>query len=76
MTARQTYDVIVVGIGGMVRPRCTNSPAADSASWGSNNSTSPTTRARRTASHRVIRLAYYEDPSYVPLVRRAFGALA
>ena len=72
MTARQTYDVIVVGIGGMGSATVYELAAAACGSWDSNSSTYPTTRASSHGVNRVIRLAYYEDPSYVPLLLRSF----
>src|SRR3954452_2978654 len=70
--SQTTYDVIVVGAGGM----------------GAGAAVAPARRRRsvlaleqfplvhdRGSSHghtRIIRRAYYEHPNYVPLVRRAF----
>ncbi len=68
-----TFDVIVVGVGGMG-----SAAAAELARRGRRVLALEQFAAGhdRGSSHghtRIIRQAYYEHPDYVPLVRRAFG---
>lgn len=73
-TGRSRWDAIVVGCGVMGASISYNLAAKglkvlNVERFGVNN--------RSGSSHgktRIIRLAYYEDPRYVPLLRRAFGA--
>ncbi len=67
-----SYDVIVIGIGGMgsatlyhLAKRCFNV-------LGIEQYQIPHDMGSYHGLTRIIRLAYYEDPSYVPLLRRAF----
>src|SRR5947209_4873106 len=67
-----TYDVIVIGLGGMG-----SAAAAELARRGASvlGLEQFSFAHRRGSSHgqtRIIRTAYYEHPAYVPLVRRAF----
>ncbi len=45
---------------------------ADTVCWASNSFSLAIPRARATCRSRVIRLAYFEHPAYVPLLRRAY----
>ena len=72
MTARQTYDVIVVGIGGMGSATVYELASRGLRVLGLEQFDIPHDQGSSHGINRVIRLAYYEDPSYVPLVRRAF----
>ena len=71
MTARQTYDVIVVGIGGMGSATVYELASRGLRVLGLEQFDIPHDQGSSHGVNRVIRLAYYEDPSYVPLVRRA-----
>lgn len=69
----QTFDVIVVGVGGMgsaaayhLATRGLRVLALEQHHLGHNLGSSH-------GHTRIIRLAYFEDPSYVPLLRRAFA---
>ncbi|MBE7204423.1 MAG: FAD-dependent oxidoreductase, partial [Parafilimonas terrae] len=72
MHANTAYDVIVVGIGGM----------GSAASWqlarrgqrvlGLERYDIPHAMGSSHGISRIIRLPYYEDPAYVPLLRRAY----
>ena len=53
-------------------PRSTTSRGAGSACSGWSASTSRTSMGSSHGVTRIIRLAYYEHPSYVPLLRRAY----
>jgi hypothetical protein len=63
-------DVIVVGVGGMGSGRAPRGGAWRARVSGSSSSTSRTTSDPHGLS-RIIRLAHWEHPDYVPLVRRA-----
>ncbi len=69
-----TYDVIVLGLGGMgsaaVCHLAGRSPRGRI--LGLEQYTSPHDRGSSHGATRVIRQAYFEHPSYVPLLRRAY----
>jgi sarcosine oxidase len=64
-----TYDVIVVGIGGMGSAAAWQLARRGQRVLGLERFDIPHAMG---SSHGIIRLAYYEDPSYVPLLRRAY----
>ena len=72
MTATNTYDVIVVGIGGMGSATVYELASRGLKVLGLEQFDIPHDQGSSHGVNRVIRLAYYEDPSYVPLMRRAF----
>ena len=66
------YDAIVVGVGGWVAPPPTTSLVAASVCSGWSGSASRTPWAPRTATPVSSGWAYYEHPSYVLLLKRAY----
>lgn len=72
MTARNTYDVIVVGIGGMGSATVYELASRGLRVLGLEQFDIPHDQGSSHGVNRMIRLAYYEDPSYVPLMRRAY----
>ena len=72
MTAGKTYDVIVVGIGGMGSATVFELASRGLRVLGLEQFDIPHDQGSSHGVNRVIRLAYYEDPSYVPLLRRSF----
>ena len=72
MTTGNTYDVIVVGIGGMGSATVYELASRGLRVLGLEQFDIPHDQGSSHGVNRVIRLSYYEDPSYVPLVRRAY----
>ena len=72
MTANNTYDVIVVGIGGMGSATVHELASRGLRVLGLEQFDIPHDQGSSHGVNRMIRLAYYEDPSYVPLMRRAY----
>ena len=66
------YDVIVVGVGTMGAPTCYELAKRGKRVLGLDQFDIPNTRASHHGSSRMIRLAYFEHPDYVTLLRRAF----
>ena len=64
-------DVIVLGIGGMGSAAGAHLAERGHDVLGLERFDVPHTRGSSHGSTRIIRLAYYEHPSYVPLLRRA-----
>jgi sarcosine oxidase len=71
-TASSTYDVIVVGIGGMGSAACYHLARRGKRVLGLERYDVPHAMGSSHGVNRIIRLAYYEDPRYVPLLRRAY----
>lgn len=67
-----TYDVIVVGVGGMGSAAAYRLAARRQRVLGIEQFTPAHDRGSSHGRSRIIRLAYHEHPSYVPLVRRAY----
>lgn len=67
------YDVIVLGVGGMGAAACCQLARRGQRVLGLEQFDIPHDLGSSGGNSRVIRLAYYEDPAYVPLVRRAYG---
>lgn len=67
-----TYDVIVLGVGGMGSATCYHLARRGQRVLGLERFDIPHERGSSHGYTRIIRLAYYEDPSYVPLLRRAY----
>lgn len=67
-----TYDVIVVGIGGMGSAACWHLAKRGQRVLGLERFDIPNAMGSSHGVTRIIRLPYYEDPSYVPLLRRAY----
>ncbi|MGI9253907.1 MAG: N-methyl-L-tryptophan oxidase, partial [Thermomicrobiales bacterium] len=68
----ERYDAIVVGVGSMGSAACMHLARRGLKTLGLERYDIPHTMGSHHGFTRIIRLAYYEDPSYVPLLRRAF----
>jgi sarcosine oxidase len=66
------YDVIVIGVGGMGSAACHHLARRGQRVLGLERFDVPHAMGSSHGVTRIIRLAYYEDPSYVPLLRRAY----
>jgi sarcosine oxidase len=66
------YDVIVIGVGGMGSAACFHLARRGKRVLGLERYDVPHMMGSSHGVNRIIRLAYYEDPSYVPLLRRAY----
>ena len=66
------YDVIVLGLGGMGSATLFTSRAGASGCSASSASTWSTSFGSSHGLTRIIRLAYWEHPTYVALLRRAY----
>lgn len=66
------YDVIVVGLGGMGSAALRHLAIRGQRVLGIEQFTPGHDRGSSHGLTRIIRLAYFEDPSYVPLLRRSF----
>src|SRR5918993_4557871 len=66
------YDVIVAGVGGMGSATCWQLARRGQRVLGLERFDIPHALGSSHGQNRIIRLAYYEHPSYVPLLRRAF----
>ncbi|MGQ0571336.1 MAG: N-methyl-L-tryptophan oxidase [Armatimonadota bacterium] len=68
----QHYDVIVVGVGGMGSAAVYHLARRGAKVLGLEQFDIPHDRGSSHGVNRIIRLAYMEHPSYVPLLRRAY----
>lgn len=68
----QTYDVIVVGVGGMGSAGVYHLAKRGQRVLGLEQYDIPHQQGSSHGISRIIRLAYYEHPSYVPLLHRAY----
>src|SRR5918995_3327302 len=66
------FDVIVAGVGGMGSATCWQLARRGRRVLGLERFDIPHALGSSHGQNRIIRLAYYEHPSYVPLLRRAF----
>ena len=66
------YDVIVVGVGGMGSAAAWQLARRGRRVLGLERYDIPHARGSSHGVSRIIRLPYYEDPAYVPLLRRAY----
>jgi sarcosine oxidase len=66
------YDVIVAGVGGMGSAAAFHLARRGRRVLGLERYTIPNEMGSSHGSSRIIRLAYFEHPSYVPLVRRSY----
>src|SRR5215210_6957956 len=66
------YDVIVVGVGGMGSAACYHLAKRGKRVLGLERFDIPHAMGSSHGINRIIRLAYFEHPSYVPLLRRAY----
>ncbi|HKX17496.1 MAG TPA: N-methyl-L-tryptophan oxidase [bacterium] len=66
------YDAIVIGVGGMGSAAVYHLARRGKAVLGLEQFDIPHDRGSSHGTNRIIRLAYWEHPSYVPLLRRAY----
>lgn len=71
--AARVYDVIVAGVGGMGSAACYHLAARGLRVLGLERLDIPNAFGSSHGQTRIIRLAYAEHPSYVPLLRRAYA---
>jgi sarcosine oxidase len=67
-----TYDLIVIGVGGMGSATVYHAARRGLKVLGLEQFDIPHAQGSSHGVNRIIRLAYYEDPKYVPLLRRAY----
>ena len=67
-----TFDVIVIGLGGMGSAAAAHAAARRKRVLGLEQFQPAHDQGSSHGKSRVIRLAYFEDPAYVPLLRRAY----
>ena len=67
------YDVIVAGVGGMGSATVAELAARGARVLGLERAGIPNDGGSSHGVNRIIRLAYAEDPRYVPLLRRAYA---
>jgi sarcosine oxidase len=68
----KTFDVIVVGVGAMGAAACWQLARRGKRVLGIDRHDIPNAMGSSHGVNRIIRLAYFEHPSYVPLLRRAY----
>jgi len=68
----KSYDTIVVGAGSMGSAAMFHLASRDLRVLGLDQFDVPSDRGASVGVNRIIRLAYSEDPGYVPLLRRAY----
>ena len=71
--SEQRFDTIVVGVGAMGSAACYHLARRGQRVLGLERFDIPHAMGSSHGVNRIIRLAYYEDPSYVPLLRRAYA---
>src|ERR1700722_18921939 len=67
-----TYDAIVIGIGAMGSATCHQLARRGARVLGLEQFDIPHELGSSSGVTRMIRLAYYEHPDYVPILRRAY----
>jgi sarcosine oxidase len=67
-----TFDVIVLGVGGMGSAACYHLARRGKRVLGLERFDIPHQQGSSHGVNRIIRLAYYEHPAYVPLLRRSY----
>lgn len=67
-----SYDVIVIGVGGMGSATVYELAKRGKRVLGIEQFDIPNDQGSSHGVNRIIRLAYYEHPSYVPLLRRSY----
>ena len=68
----KTYDVIVAGVGAMGSAACWRLAERGVRVLGIERFAVPNGMGSSHGVNRIIRLAYFEDPAYVPLLLRAY----
>jgi len=69
----QAYDVIVIGVGGMGSATAYHLARRGKRVLGLEQYSIPHNRGSSHGLSRIIRLAYFEHPAYVPLLHRAYA---
>ena len=72
MSVNYDYDVIVVGVGGMGSATVYQLASRGFRVLGLDRYNIPNRMGSSHGISKIIRLAYHEDPSYVPLVHRSY----
>ena len=72
MAAPKRYETIVIGVGGMGSAAVYHLARRGRKVLGLERFDIPNDQGSSHGINRIIRLAYYEDPSYVPLLFRAY----
>ncbi|MGE3913665.1 MAG: N-methyl-L-tryptophan oxidase, partial [Chloroflexota bacterium] len=72
MSVARRYDTIIIGVGGMGSAALYHLARRGQRVLGLERFDIPHSMGSSHGVTRIIRLAYYEDPSYVPLLRRAY----
>jgi sarcosine oxidase len=67
------YDVIILGLGAMGSSTAYQMALRGQKVLGIDQFTSPHAFGSSHGKSRIIREAYFEDPLYVPLVKRAYN---
>lgn len=70
--SERRFDVIVIGVGGMGSATAFHLARRGKTVLGLEQFDIPHDQGSSHGLTRIIRLAYYEDPSYVPLLRRSY----
>lgn len=70
--AESSFDAVVIGVGGMGSAACYHLARRGRRVLGLDRFDVPHAMGSSHGVTRIIRLAYYEHPSYVPLLRRAY----
>ena len=73
---KQVYDQIVIGVGGMGSAAVCELARRGQRVLGLEQFGIPHELGSSAGSTRIFRFAYFEDPSYVPLMRLVLRALA
>src|SRR5450432_2647818 len=68
----KSHDVIILGLGGMGSAAAAHLAARGKRVLGLEQFTTPHDRGASHGATRVIRQSYFEHPSYVPLLLRAY----
>jgi len=68
----KTYDIIVVGLGGVGRAAAFAAAHRGRRVLGLDRFSPPHSRGSSQGETRIIRKSYFEHPSYVPLLCRAY----
>lgn len=72
MAAAERFDVVVAGVGGMGSATLLHLARRGARVLGLERFDIPNTKGSSHGATRIIRLAYFESPAYVPLLRRAY----
>ena len=70
--AAERFDVVVAGVGGMGSAALLHLARRGAKVLGLERFDVPNTKGSSHGATRIIRLAYFESPAYVPLLRRAY----